>query len=179
MHPHLRRIYDEVRGVDDRLEELPLQGHGLTQIDVIATHRVFAAGLRKPAQQLLVVGDQKHYFALNATAAQLVDELRYRGDLSRCVARVEADSGALVGRFGAAHRVGNEGLQQGRRNIVDTIKAEVLEHVQSHALSGTRQAAENEDAHALWLSTQRHRRKRPVVNKRTRAGLAAPPQDHA
>ena len=34
--------------------------------------------------------------------------------------------------------------------------------MQSHALSGTGQAAENEDAHALWLSTQRHRRKRPV-----------------
>ena len=55
-------------------------------------------------------------------------------------------------RFGRAHGVRDERLQQRRGNVVDAVEAEVLEHVQGHALAGTRQAADDEDAHATDVS---------------------------
>src|SRR5581483_3291392 len=123
-------------------------------------HRVLAPGFGKTPEQLIIIGNEEDHFALNPTPAQLVDELRDGGDFRRRIASVQADGRALIGRLGAAHGVRNEWLQQRRRDVVDAIKAQVLEHVQSHALTGTGQTAEDEDTHALWLSTPWRRCKR-------------------
>src|SRR6185312_2878690 len=63
------------------------------------------------------------------------------------VARIEADRSALVGALRAAHRMGDEGLEQCRGDVVDAVEVQVLEHVQGHALAGAGQSAQNDDAH--------------------------------
>ena len=50
------------------------------------------------------------------------------------------DRGARIDLVRAADGVGDEGLEQRRRNVVDAVEVDVLEHVQSHALAGARQA---------------------------------------
>ena len=152
VHAHARGVDDQVRGVDDGLEQLALHGDGLAQVEIVAAHRMLAAGLGEAAQQLLLARDQEQHFAVDAAALQLIDELRHGGDFRGGIARIEPDGGALVGGFGAAHGVRDERLQQRGGNVVDAVEAEVLEHVQGHALAGTRQAADDDDAHASDVS---------------------------
>src|SRR6185369_6269155 len=68
------------------------------------------------------------------------------------IAGVETDGGAFIGSLGRTHGMRDEGLQQRRGNVVDAVEAEVLQHVEGHALSGTGQTADDEDAHALDVS---------------------------
>ncbi len=139
VHAHARRVDHEIGGVHDGLEDLALLRHRLAQVEVVAAHRVLAAGLGEPPQQLVFAGDQEQHLALDAAAFQLVDEPRHRGDLRGGVARVETDGRAVVGALRRTHGVRDEGLQQRGRNVIDAVEAQVLQHVESHALTGTRQ----------------------------------------
>ena len=50
--------------------------------------------------------------------------------------------------IGAADGVGDEGLEQRRRDVVHAVKVDVLEQVQGHALAGAGQAADDDQTHA-------------------------------
>ena len=143
-----------------------------TLLRLIGCLRRVSAKRRSSSSSL---ADQKDHLALDAAAPQLIDELRNGRDLGGGVACVQPDRGALVHGFRAAHRVGDERLQQRRRDVVDAIEAEVLEHVQSHALAGTGQAAEDDDAHGVrTLSSPhdgcKHRRSTRARRHKGRAG---------
>src|SRR6202022_4356060 len=114
------------------------------QVDVVAAHRVLAPGFGKTPQQLFIAGDEEDHFALDAASSELIDQLRNRCDLRGRVACVQADRRAFVRRLGTAYGVGNERLEQRRRNIVDAIKPQVFEHVQGNALAGAGKTAEEE-----------------------------------
>ena len=158
MNDVTQRVHAQARGVDqqvgdrgDRLEERAFHGHRFAQADVAAAHGMLAARFREAPQQLILGRDQEDHLALQAAALQLINQLRNAGHLGRGIAGVEPDGGALVGGLGPAHRVGDERLQQRRRDIVDAVEAEVLEHVQGYALAGPGQAAEDDDAHASMV----------------------------
>ncbi len=59
----------QIGGIDDRLEQLPLQRHRLAQVDVVPAHRVLAPRLGEAPQQLLVSRGQEDDLALDAAAA--------------------------------------------------------------------------------------------------------------
>ena len=151
MHAQARGVDQQVGDRGDRLEQCAFHGHRLAQADVAAAHGMLAARFREAPQQLVLGCDQEEHLALQAAAFELIDQLRHAGDLGRGIARVEPDGGALVGGLGPAHSVGDERLQQRRRDIVDAVEAEVLEHVQGHALAGPGQPAEDDDAHASMV----------------------------
>src|SRR4051794_40587135 len=91
MYAHLGCIDHQVCRVDDGFEQLPLEGHGLTQVDVVTAHRVLAPRFGKTPQQFLVTGDEEDHFALDAASSELIDELWNRCDLRGGVACVQAD----------------------------------------------------------------------------------------
>ena len=118
--------------------------------DVVGADRVLAAGLGEAPQQLVVVGEQEHDLALDAALLELLDERRHGFDFRRRVARVDAHGGAAVLRLVVAQGVRDEGLQQGRRDVVDAVEPGVFEHVQCHALAGSRQPADEDEPHDAW-----------------------------
>ncbi len=122
---------------------------------------MLAPRFRKAPQQLLLVGHEEDHLTVNAAAPELIDELGHGGDLRGRIACIEPDRGALVGRLGAADRVRDERLQQSRGNVVDAVKAEILEHVQGHALPGTGQSADDNDAHGVWTLSTPHDGRKP------------------
>ena len=109
---------------------------------------MLAAGLRVAFQQHFVAGVQKQHLAADAAAAQLADERRNGLDLVGPVARIEPHGGPRIDLIRAADRVGDEGLEQRRRNVVHAVEIDVLEQVQGHALAGAGQAANDDEAHA-------------------------------
>ncbi len=144
VHAHARGVDDQIGRIDDRLEQLALQRDGLAQTrrragsaDACGASRRSAAAAPRRRRP----GTSPRTGCRCACSSSM--QLRHGGDLRRGVARIEADGGALVGRSGAAHRVRDEGLQQRRRDVVDAVEAQVLEHVQRHALAGAGQAAQD------------------------------------
>ena len=152
VHAHVRGVDHQVRGRCDRLEQLALERHRLAQVDVAARHRVLAAGLGEAPQQLLVVGDQEQRprTACRCGAARRPAAERSRSRPGCCARRGRW----RCGRRSSPGRApcGDEGLEQRRRDIVDAIEVDVLEHVQSHALAGAGQPADDDDAHALMVN---------------------------
>jgi len=78
-----------------------------------------------------------NYFALTRQAI----------DPRAAIARIQTDRGSGIGISHAADRVRNERLEQRRGDIVDTVKVDVLEHVQGDALAGARQPAHDDKSH--------------------------------
>ena len=147
VHTHARGVDDEIRGIEDGLEQPPLDGDGFLERDVIGGHRVLAARLGESPQQLVIVGEQEHDLALNAAFLEFLDQRRNRLDFRGRVARIDPDSRAAVLRLVVAQGVRDEGLQQGRRDVVHAVEAGILEHVQCHALAGSRQPADENQPH--------------------------------
>src|ERR1700752_3680343 len=114
---------------------------------------MLAARLREASQQLILRRYQEDHLALQPRALELIDQLRHARDLGGRIARIESDGSALVAQLGATHRVGDERLEERRRDVVDAVEAEILEHVQRHALAGTRQSAEDDDAHRAMVAS--------------------------
>jgi hypothetical protein len=142
VHAHLRGVDDQVGRVEDGFEQPPLDRHRFLQRDVIGADGVLAARFGEPPQQLVVIREQEHDFALNAALLELLDEHGNRFDLGRGIARIHSHGRARVLRVVVAQRVGDEGLQQGRRDVVHAVEPGVFEHVQCHALAGSRQPAD-------------------------------------
>ena len=103
--------------------------------------------LGEAPQESFLVRHQKQHLAVDAASLQLLDQRGNGCDLRRGVAGIKADRRALVGLLRAAHRIGNEGREERGGNIVDAVEAEILKHVQRHALSRARQAADDDDPH--------------------------------
>ena len=95
------------------------------------------ACFRKAPQQFFVAGHQEQHFAVDATALEFIDQFWDRGDLGIGIARIETDGSALIDFLAAAHGVRDERLEQRRRNIVNAVIAQILKHVQCHALAGS------------------------------------------
>jgi hypothetical protein len=66
VHADARGVEREVGMLRDGLEQTPLDVDGLAQALAVAAERVAAAGLGKPPQQFLFVGDEVDEFAGNA-----------------------------------------------------------------------------------------------------------------
>ena len=141
VYPHARGVDHQIGRIHQRLEQPALDGNGLVQVLSMATQRVLAARFREAAQQLLVARHQEYQLALDAAAFELVEQHRHGRDLIAGVARVDADRGTLIDRRAAADRVRDEWLEQRRRDVVDAVEVQILEHVQRHALAGSGQAA--------------------------------------
>ena len=142
MHAHARGVDDQVGGIEDGFEQPALDGDGFLERHVIGADGVLAARFGETPQQLVVVGEQEDDLALDAALLELVDERRHGFDFRRGIARVDSHRGAAVLRVVVAQRVGDEGLQQGRGDVVHAVEPGVFEHVQSHALAGSRQPAD-------------------------------------
>jgi len=98
-------------------------------------------------------------------SSELIDQLRNRGDLGGRIACVQPDCRTLVRWFGTAYGVGNERLEQRRRDVVNAVKPQVFEHVQGNALTGAGQTAEDDDAHAGTLAQLHDARKREALKR--------------
>jgi len=145
---------DEVRGRNDGLEQPAFRGDGLAQTGVRRHQGVLAAGFRVALQQHLIGGVQVQYIAGNAAAPQLADQRRNGFDFIGPVAGVQPNGGTRIGVAHSAYRVGDEWLEQCRRNVVDAVKVQVLQHMEGNAFTGARQAADNDQPHLL--STMKH-----------------------
>jgi hypothetical protein len=66
VHAHARGVDHQVGGVEDGLQQPSLDGDGFLERHVVGGHRVLAARLGETPQQLVVVGEQEHDFALDA-----------------------------------------------------------------------------------------------------------------
>jgi len=147
VHTHLRGVDDEIRRAGNRLEQLALGGDRVAQTDVAGDQGMLAAGLGIAIEQHLVRGVQVNHLAADAAAPQLADQRRNGLDFIGPVARVQTDRGSGIGVSHAADGVRDEGLEQRRRDIVDAIEIDVLEHVQRHALARARQPAHDDQSH--------------------------------
>ena len=80
-----------------------------------------------------------------AAVAQLLHERRHLGEIAGPAARVQADADVLERRVFARHDLVDERLQQRDGNVIDAVEAEILEHVEGHALAGARDAADDHE----------------------------------
>ena len=143
VHAHARGVDDQVGGIEQRLQQPPLDGDGLAQALAAAAQRMHAARLGEAPQQLVVVGHQEDQLAVDAAAAQFVDQRPAPSAISASVLRASMPTAVRwYTRVGAAHGVRDEGLEQRRRDVVDAVEAQVLEQVQRHALARAGQAAD-------------------------------------
>ena len=90
VHAHARGVDDQVRGVEDGLEQAPLDGDGFLERDVVGADGMLAARFGETPQQFVVVGEQEDDFALDAALLELFDERRNGFDFRRGIARVDA-----------------------------------------------------------------------------------------
>jgi hypothetical protein len=147
VHAHACRIDDQISGIGHGLQEPAFRADRFTQADAIAAEGVLATRLAIAIEQYVVVGVQKQHFARDAGSPELLHQHRHRCDLAGSITRVEPDSDARVGGLGTAHGMRDEWLEERGRNVIDAIEVEVLEHVQRHALSGSGQTADDDQAH--------------------------------
>ena len=90
VHAHARGVDDQVRGVEDGLEQPALDGDGFLERHVVGADGVLAPRFGEAPQQFVVVGEQEDDLALDAALLEFVDERRHGFDFRRGIARVDS-----------------------------------------------------------------------------------------
>lgn len=129
-------VDDQIGGIGDRLEKRTLLAQGVGESEAVAAEGMASPRLRIAFEQRVFVGAQEDQLATHAAALEFLDQLGHRLDFLGAIARVDTDGRVPIGRFVRAHGMRDEHRQQPRRDVVDAVKIEVLEHVQRHALTG-------------------------------------------
>jgi hypothetical protein len=143
-------VDDEFRAVDDGAQQTTFPADGLLKAGTVFTERVFASGFCVALEEDIVGGLQKDHFAVHALVAQLAHQFRNRGQVIFAVACIDAHGQVVVAAGSRAADLGKHGLHQHGRDIVDAVEVHVLKQIQGHALPGTGQTTDNDQAHAYW-----------------------------